>query len=82
MVKGFSPPPNPQARGPIQCQLFATAYSMYSQLLPISGGCLLHPQTEDALWSGDRDPHNMTYHKIKRFKAQTRIPKFRLVCVF
>jgi hypothetical protein len=36
------------------CRLFATAYSIYSQLPSISGGRVLHPQPEDAMpwWQG------------------------------
>jgi hypothetical protein len=41
------------------CRLSATAYSIYSQLPFISGGRLLHPQPEDALCHGEKDPSNM-----------------------
>jgi len=34
----------------------ATAYSIYSQLPPISGGCLLGPLPEDAPCRTDREP--------------------------
>jgi len=46
------------------CRLSATAYSIYSQLPSISGGRPLHPQPEDALCRGDRDPHNMKHCPI------------------
>jgi len=36
-----------------------TAYSIYSQLPPTSGGRILHPQPKDAQCCGERDPHNM-----------------------
>jgi hypothetical protein len=36
------------------CRLSATACSVYSQLLSISGGRLLHPQPEDAPCRGDK----------------------------
>jgi hypothetical protein len=35
------------------------AYSLYSQVLSISGGHVLHLQPEDLPCCGDRDPHNM-----------------------
>jgi len=35
------------------------AHSIYPQLTSMSGGCLLHPQPEDAPCHGDRDPLNM-----------------------
>jgi hypothetical protein len=38
------------------CRLPATAYSIYSQLPSIPGGCLLPPQPEDAPCRGDRRP--------------------------
>jgi hypothetical protein len=41
------------------CRLSATAYSVYLHRYCISGSRLLHPQPEDALCHGDRDPHNM-----------------------
>jgi hypothetical protein len=38
------------------CRLSATAYSIYSQLPSIPGGCVLHPQPEDAPCRGDKGP--------------------------
>jgi hypothetical protein len=38
------------------CRLSATAYSIYSQLPTISGGRLLHPQSEDAPCRADKGP--------------------------
>jgi hypothetical protein len=50
----------------------ATAYSIYSQLLCIFGGFLLHPQPKDA------DPHNMgygmTYLEILQHRAGLPLP--------
>jgi hypothetical protein len=37
-------------------RLSETAYSIYLQLLSISGGRLSHPQREDALCHADKDP--------------------------
>jgi hypothetical protein len=42
-------------------RLSATAYSICSQLLSISGGRLLYPRPKDVTCHGDRDPHNITY---------------------
>jgi len=36
--------------------LCTAAYSVYSQLPSLSGGCLCHPHPEDVLCHGDRDP--------------------------
>jgi hypothetical protein len=41
------------------CRLYTTGYSIHSQLTPIFGGRLLHPQPEDAPYRGDRNPHKM-----------------------
>jgi hypothetical protein len=40
----------------LPCRLSMTAYAIYSQLPSISGGLLLHPQTEDAPCNGDKGP--------------------------
>jgi hypothetical protein len=39
---------HPQSWSITPCRLSATAYSIYSQVPSISGGCLLHPQPEKA----------------------------------
>ena len=46
---------NPQAGGP-PLKLSATAYSTYSQLSSISGGCIPYPQPGDAPCREVRDP--------------------------
>jgi hypothetical protein len=38
------------------CQPSVTAYSIYSQLPPISGGHLLHSQPDDTPYRGDKGP--------------------------
>jgi len=42
--------------------LFTTAYSVYSQLLFISGGHFLHPQPKDVSYRGDMDPAGSCEH--------------------
>jgi len=47
------------------CRLSANAYSVYSQLLYISGCRVLHLQPEGSLvCRGDRDPHNVTKYFV------------------
>jgi len=41
------------------CRLSATVYSIYSQVPSICGGPFLHPQLEDALCRGDREPEGL-----------------------
>jgi hypothetical protein len=48
-------PPTPSCRT-TTCRQSATAFSIYSQLLSIFGGRLLHPQPEDAPCRRDRGP--------------------------
>jgi hypothetical protein len=60
----FSYPSNSKAGGP-PLVVFSTAYSIYSQLPPYSGGLLLHPQPEDAPCRGDKGPkYNFFLPKI------------------
>jgi hypothetical protein len=43
------------------CRLFATVYSVSSQLISTTGNRLLSPQPEDAPDSGNADPLNIVY---------------------
>jgi hypothetical protein len=52
-----SPPAQTPRFRPTPCRLSVTIYSIYSQLLSISGGCLLNLQPKDVPCRGVRDPH-------------------------
>jgi hypothetical protein len=54
----LAPGPTPKLKDH-PCRLFATIYSIYSQLRSISWGRLFHLQLEDASRRGNRDPLNM-----------------------
>jgi hypothetical protein len=58
------------------CQLSATAYSIYLQLPSKTGGCLLHPQPEDAPCRVDRDPLNMGLHTLHYVNAEISVNYF------
>jgi hypothetical protein len=45
-------------------RLSATAYSIYSQLPAICEGLLVQTQTENALYRGDKGPHNVGWRLI------------------
>jgi hypothetical protein len=47
-----------------------TIYSIYSQLPPIFGVCLLHLQSKDAPCYDDRDPLNISYDNLVVMLAQ------------
>jgi hypothetical protein len=51
-----SPPAQPPSWRVTPCRLSSTAYSIYSQLLSISGGRLLYSQHEDVPCRGDKGP--------------------------
>jgi hypothetical protein len=55
-VRSCYPRAQPPSWRTIPSRLFATAYSISSQLPSIAGGRLLHPQPEDALCRGDKGP--------------------------
>jgi hypothetical protein len=53
----------PPQRRATPCRVSKTVYSIYLQLPPISGGRLLHPQSEDAPCCADRNLHDMEPHR-------------------
>jgi hypothetical protein len=55
--------PNPKLED-LPMSASATAYSIYSQLHSISGGRLLHPQSEDAPCRGYKGPTHTWRRKI------------------
>jgi len=63
-VRSFYPLAQPPSWRTTFSRLSATAYSIYLHLPSISGGRLLHPQPEDALYRGDTDAHDMIRVKI------------------
>jgi hypothetical protein len=70
-MMSFYPHAQPESWRTTLCRLSATAYSMHSQLPFISGGRLLHPQTQDAPCRGDKGPTSLGInqnHVIKTYE--------------